>query len=82
MKPSIDAKPVQGEGDDEADRKNTESARAFVLSGKVAEVARDAEPGPPAGKAEFDHAERVGIAHPKGEDPALQHAAAHPARKP
>ena len=79
MKPSIDPEPIQGEGDYEAGRQYTESARAFVLSGKVAEAARDAEPGSPAGTAELDHAERVGVAHPEGEDPALQHA---PARKP
>ena len=78
MKPADDRK-VQGEGDYKSDRKYTESAHAFVKSGKVEEVARNAKPATPKDEQEMQQAEKAGESHSKGEDPALKHA---PARKP
>ena len=78
MKPTDDAK-VQGEGDYKSDRAYTESAKAFVKSGKVADAARKAKPASPAEEKEMLQAEKLGESHSKGEDPALKHS---PPRKP
>ncbi|MEO6625390.1 MAG: hypothetical protein ABIN37_11230 [Burkholderiaceae bacterium] len=71
--------PVQGEGDYQADQRYVQATRDFVKKGKVADAARSAAPKSAGEKDEMLRAERVGLAHNKGEDPAPGHA---PRRKP
>ncbi|MCY7308660.1 MAG: hypothetical protein LH632_21500 [Rhodoferax sp.] len=66
--------PVQGEGDYDADQRYVESARAFVKAGKVADAAAKAAPTTTVEQAELERAERSGLAHSKGEDPASPQA--------
>ncbi len=78
MKKTLVPDPVQGEGDYAADQRYVKSARAFVKAGKVADAAGKAAPKTPAEQAELERAERSGLAHNKGEDPASPQA---PSRK-
>lgn len=65
---------VQGEGDYQADQRYTQSAQAFVKSGKVAKAAAKAAPASQREQAELERAERGGAERSKREDPALRHA--------
>ena len=65
---------VQGEGNYEAARRYDKSASDFAKSGKVASAARKAKPHNPEEAAKLRQAERVGLSHSKGEDPALARA--------
>lgn len=70
------AKPdaVQGEGDYKSAETYGKSVRAFVQSGKVDEAAGKAEPETPQEEQELLKAEREGMSHSKGEDPASPRA--------
>jgi hypothetical protein len=65
---------IQGEGDYEAARRYDASAQAFAQSGKVDKAARDAKPASGGEDKAMRDAEQRGLAHSKGEDPALPHA--------
>ncbi len=65
---------VQGEGDYRAAERYDQSARAFASSGKVDAATRRAQPADAAEARELREAEDRGLAHSKGEDPALPHA--------
>ena len=65
---------VQGEGDYKAAARYDAQAQAFAKSGKVRSAADKAKPANAAEEAELQKAEREGLSHNKGEDPALPHA--------
>ena len=65
---------IQGEGDYEAAERYDASARAFAQSGKVKAAADKAKTANAAEEADMQQAERAGLSHNKGEDPALPHA--------
>jgi hypothetical protein len=64
-----DKSQVQGEGDYRANERYTESAQAFVESGKVKEAARQAKPETQQQAEELRRAEQEGKSHAKGEKP-------------
>ena len=70
MKPPIDNKDLQGEGNYDATRRYDKSAREFVESGAVEDAAHAARPTSPEEAAELQRAEQAGRSHSKGEDPA------------
>ena len=61
---------VQGEGDYKSAETYGKSVRSFVQSGKVDEAASKAKPATPQDQEELFKAERIGVSHSKGEDPA------------
>ena len=63
---------VQGEGDYESAQRYTDSVRSFVESGKVAEAVKKAKPETPEVQKELESAEKIGVAHSKGEDPGVK----------
>lgn len=65
-------KKVKGEGNYEAAEKYNESQQEFIKSGKVKEVAGQAEPKSPAEAEAMKRAEKIGRSHAKGEDPAVK----------
>ena len=67
---------VQGEGDYKSADAYGKSVRSFVESGKVDEAASKAKPASPQEQEELLKAEREGVSHSKGEDPASPHAPA------
>ena len=70
---------VQGEGDYKSAEAYGKSVRSFVQSGKVDEAASKAKPATPQEQKELLNAERTGISHSKGEDPASPRAPARTA---
>ena len=70
---------VQGEGDYKSAETYGKSVRSFVQSGKVDEAASKAKPASLREQEELLQAEREGIAHSKGEDPASPRAPARSA---
>lgn len=71
-KPADVSSEVQGEGDYESAQRYTDSVRSFVESGKVAEAVKKAKPETPEVQKELENAEKIGIAHSKGEDPGVK----------
>ena len=66
-----DKDAVQGEGDYKSADAYGKSVRSFVESGKVDEAASKAKPASPQEQEELFKAERAGLSHSKGEDPAF-----------
>ena len=60
----------QGEGDYKSAETYGKSVRSFVQSGKVDEAASKAKPATPQEQEELFKAERAGVLHSNGEDPA------------
>ena len=67
---------VQGEGDYKSAETYGKSVRSFVKLGKVDEAASKAHPATPQEQDELFKAERAGMSHSKGEDPASPRAPA------
>ena len=67
---------VQGEGDYKSAEACGKSVRSFVQSGKVDEAASKAKPATPHEQEELLKADRAGVSHSKGEDPASPRAPA------
>lgn len=67
---------VQGEGDYKSAEAYGKSVRSFAQSGKVEEAASKAKPATPQEQEELLNAERAGVSHSKGEDPASPRAPA------
>ncbi len=67
---------VQGEGDYKSAEIYGKSVRSFVQSGKVDEAASKAKPATTQEQEELLKAERAGVSHSKGEDPASSRAPA------
>ena len=65
-----DKDTVQGEGDYKSAHAYGKSVRSFVQSGKVNKAASKAKPATPQEQEELFKAERIGVSHSKGEDPA------------
>jgi hypothetical protein len=65
---------MQGEGDYKSAETYGKSVRAFVQSGKVEEAASKSEPETPQAEQALLKAEREGLSHSKGEDPASPRA--------
>lgn len=65
-----DQAAVQGEGDYKSTEAYGKAVRSFVQSGKVEEAASKSKPATAQEQEELLTAERVGISHSKGEDPA------------
>ncbi len=63
---------VQGEGDYESAKRYTDSVRSFVDSGKVTEAVEKAKPETLQVQQDLESAERIGVAHSKGEDPGVK----------
>ncbi len=63
---------VQGEGDYKAARRYDKAAQEFAESGKVDDAAREAAPDDARQAEELKRAEREGLSHAKGEDPAIR----------
>ena len=61
---------LQGEGNYDASRRYDKAAHEFVQSGQVDESARNARPISEKEADELRRAEREGLSHSKGEDPA------------
>ena len=61
---------LQGEGNYDASRRYDKAARDFVQSGQVDEAARNARPISEKEADELRRAEREGLSHSKGENPA------------
>lgn len=74
MPGNSDSSKVQGEGDYESARRYDQAQQDFVKSGKVDEAARKAKPQSEAERKEMEQAEKTGLSHSKGEDPALPHS--------
>lgn len=70
---------VQGEGDYKSAESYGQAVRSFVQSGQVEDAARKATPATLQEQEEQLKAERTGLSHSKGEDPASPFS---PARKP
>ena len=65
---------VQGEGDYKSAETYGKSVRPFVQSGKASEAASKAKPATPQEQEELPKAERAGVSHSKGKDPASPRA--------
>ncbi len=70
---------VQGEGDYESAKTYGRAVRSFVQSGRVGDAAKNATSVTLEEQEEQLTAERIGLSHSKGEDPA---SPLSPARKP
>ena len=71
-KPVEVSSKVQGEGDYESAKRYTDSVRSFVDSGKVTAAVEKAKPETPQVQQELENAEKIGVAHSKGEDPGVK----------
>lgn len=70
---------VQGEGDYQSAKTYGRAVRSFVDSGQVGDAARKATSATQGEQEDMLEAERIGLSHSKGEDPA---SPLSPARKP
>ncbi len=70
---------VQGEGDYKSAKTYGQAVRSFAQSGRVGDAARNAAAANPQEQEELLKAERIGLSHSKGEDPA---SPLSPTRKP
>ncbi len=71
-KPVNVSSQVQGEGDYQSAQRYSDSVRSFVESGKVNEAVEKAKPETPQVQQDLESAERIGVAHSKGEDPGVK----------
>lgn len=76
---NVNQDAVQGEGDYKSAKTYGKVVRSFAKSGRVGEAVRSATVATPQEQEELLKAERIGLSHSKGEDPAFPLG---PARKP
>lgn len=76
---NVNQDALQGEGDYKSAKTYGQAVRSFAQSGRVRDAARSATAATPQEQEELLKAERIGLSHSKGEDPASPLA---PARKP
>ena len=76
---NVKQEAVQGEGDYNSARSYGQAVRSFAQSGRVRDAARNATAATAQEQEELLKAERIGLSHSKGEDPASPRS---PARKP